>query len=359
MTPAEPSLLASGNLASRRRTVTGVLGQLLLVGMDEAEIVALLRHAGLPGRALQDPDFPISLEQELVVLSQLVARVRDRHGDIVAFALAQFSHVGINHYGVLGLTMQHAPTVGEAVRVLLAYPELSWGHSRIDVLREAGDWVLAFDFGAAPPSAIAVPPDLLHRYCVAQDLASVYRLIVDVTEPAVLPRSVALPWPEPSEPFRTGDHFPCPVHFDAPRAELRYPLAAADGVPRHESALEFRRYERITRGFSRALAEDVSPVEQATRLLWAYTPPPTRDQLAAMMGTTPRTLVRRLAGEGTTYAELLRRVQTERATNYLRHTALPVAEIAERMGYSDPAAFTRAFRGWTGEAPGRWRAERK
>mgnify|MGYP006275227375 CR=1 FL=1 len=355
MAALERILLASGNLASRRRTVTGALGQLLLVGMDEAEVVSLLRLAGLPGRALEDPDFPISLDQELVVLSQLVARVRDRHGDVVAFALAHFSHVGINHYGVLGLTMQHAPSVEAAVRVLLAYPELSWGHSRIEVLREDDDWVLRFDFGAVPPSAIAVAPELLHRYCVTQDLASVYRLVVDVTDPAVTPRAVALPWPAPGGGFRPARHLPCPVHFGASRAELRYALPAADAVPRHASALEFRRYERIARGFSRALAEDVSPAEQATRLLWAYTPPPTRGQLAAMMDTTPRTLVRRLAAEGTSYAELLGRVQSERATNYLRHTALPVAEIAERMGYSDPAAFTRAFRGWTGEAPGRWR----
>jgi AraC-like DNA-binding protein len=31
-------------------------------------------------------------------------------------------------------------------------------------------------------------------------------------------------------------------------------------------------------------------------------------------------------------------------------------EIADRMGYSDPAAFTRAFQSWTGESPSRWRA---
>src|SRR5690606_9677964 len=98
---------------------------------------------------------------------------------------------------------------------------------------------------------------------------------------------------------------------------------------------------------------------QSSRLLWAYTPPPSREQLADMLGVSTRTLARRLKAAGTSYAELLRRVQAERARNYLRHTSTPISEVADRMGYSDPAAFTRAFQGWTGMTPAAWRARQR
>ena len=34
---------------------------------------------------------------------------------------------------------------------------------------------------------------------------------------------------------------------------------------------------------------------------------------------------------------------------------LPIADIAVRTGFSDQAAFTRAFRRLVGDSPGRWR----
>ena len=68
-----------------------------------------------------------------------------------------------------------------------------------------------------------------------------------------------------------------------------------------------------------------------------------------------RNLTRRLAREGTSYSGLLARVQSERARNFLRNRELSVSEIGYRLGYSEPAAFTRAFTGWTGQSPLKWR----
>ena len=54
-------------------------------------------------------------------------------------------------------------------------------------------------------------------------------------------------------------------------------------------------------------------------------------------------------------SELLARVQSERAGNLLRNPGLSVAEIGYRLGYAEPAAFTRAFTRWTGQSPLKWR----
>jgi AraC-like DNA-binding protein len=349
----KPRILTSGSLATRRRTVAGILGQCGLAGLEEAEIRTILRFAGLPTRAATDPDFPVSVDRELTALSFMLLRVAESQRTSAEFAIETFSAVGINHYGILGLAMQHAPTVLDALGVMLAYPELCWGHSRIVATAGDGRMTLGFEMDAQTPDG--VDPDTLREYCVTTDLVSVEHLIGDITDRAIRPLAISLPFPDPGAHFHAEDWLDCAVSFGAPSAEIRYPAAIIEAVPVHAGSLPFRRYEKIARAFSSLLAEQESIAEQSSRLLWAYTPPPGREQLADMLGVSTRTLSRRLKAAGTSYQDLLRRVQSERAKNYLRHTATPIAEIAERMGYSDAAAFTRAFQGWTGMTPARWR----
>ena len=349
-----PRTLTSGSLATRRRTVAGILGQCALAGLAEAEIGAILRFAGLPARAATDPDFPVSVDRELTALSFMLRRVAESQRTGAQFAIETFSAIGINHYGILGLAMQHAPTVLDALGVMLAYPELCWGHSRIVATAEDRRVALSFEMDAPAPEG--VDSATLREYCVTTDLVSVEHLIGDIIERAITPLAISLPFPDPGAHFHAADWLNCPVTFGAPGAEIIYPTPIIDAVPVHAGSLPFRRYEKIARAFSSLLAEQEDIAEQSSRLLWAYTPPPSREHLADMLGVSTRTLARRLKAAGTSYAGLLRRVQSERAKNYLRHTSTPIAEIAEHMGYSDPAAYSRAFQGWTGVTPGRWRA---
>lgn len=357
MTHPQPSTLATGSLATRRRTLAGTLGQCSLVGLDDTEVRNVLRLVGLPVRAASDPDFPISVDRELAALALILRRLNASQRTGAQFAIEALSAVGINHYGILGLAMQHAPTVLEAVRVMLAYPELCWGHSRV-VVSAAGERVtFGFEMDAIAPEG--ADAEALREYCVTTDLVSVERLLGDVTGRAVPPRAIALPFPDPGSHFHAERWLGCPVRFGASAAEIEFPKAILDAVPVLAADLSFRRYVKIARAFSSLLADEVDIAEQSSRLLWAYTPPPSREQLADMLGLSTRTLARRLKSAGTSYAELLRRVQTERAKNFLRHSATPIATIAERLGYSDPAAFTRAFEGWTGQTPTRWRAAQR
>ncbi len=52
---------------------------------------------------------------------------------------------------------------------------------------------------------------------------------------------------------------------------------------------------------------------------------------------------------------LLAQMRTLEAKVLLRHTTLSVAEIAYKLGFSDPSYFSRAFRAGTGLAPGAYR----
>ena len=75
------------------------------------------------------------------------------------------------------------------------------------------------------------------------------------------------------------------------------------------------------------------------------------DQVARELGCSRQTLYRRLKAEGVTFAGLLDRLRRRLALRFVREQGLSVKESAWRLGFSDPAAFSRAFKRWTGTSP--------
>ncbi len=79
------------------------------------------------------------------------------------------------------------------------------------------------------------------------------------------------------------------------------------------------------------------------------------EELAAAVHMSPRTLRRRLAEEGCSYATLLEEERRAKALTLLESPEHSIKEVAERLGYSNVANFMRAFRRWTGRTPAAYR----
>lgn len=73
--------------------------------------------------------------------------------------------------------------------------------------------------------------------------------------------------------------------------------------------------------------------------------------VARIANLSQRSLQRRLAEAGTSFEQLRDRVRADIALKYLRQSNLRAAEIGEILGYSEPSAFTRAFRRQHGFTP--------
>jgi AraC-like DNA-binding protein len=78
--------------------------------------------------------------------------------------------------------------------------------------------------------------------------------------------------------------------------------------------------------------------------------------VARELGVSRRTLTRRLADERTSFRQLLDEVRKELAQAFLRDKSLSIADIAFFLQYSEPAAFHRSFRRWTGHTPHNFRS---
>lgn len=82
---------------------------------------------------------------------------------------------------------------------------------------------------------------------------------------------------------------------------------------------------------------------------------PVAEQLARSLHISTRTLRRRLQIEGSSYHQLLEEARRRDALVLLEKASMEVQKIAQILGYSNPANFTRAFKIWTGKTPSDFR----
>lgn len=144
-----------------------------------------------------------------------------------------------------------------------------------------------------------------------------------------------------------------PVRFDAGEDGVLFPISTMDSSnPSADAALRqlLERYaaDQLARILSNA------PLPQRIRAYVLSALPSgslTADSVAAQFSMSSRTLRRRLQDEGTSYQEILDDVRAELARRYLTREKRGVDEVSFLLGFSDPSAFAKAFRRWTGRTP--------
>lgn len=160
-------------------------------------------------------------------------------------------------------------------------------------------------------------------------------------------------------PARTKAHtavFQAPVRFECEvdqllvePAELERPVVLADPamLAQHEAKARALLAERGGDG-------TVARVRQVLAALLRGDLPSIED-VAERLATSPRSLQRALADEGASFRELLDDVRRDLAIAHLRDPAIGVAQIALLLGFSEPSAFHRSFKRWTGTTPSQFR----
>jgi AraC-like DNA-binding protein len=131
------------------------------------------------------------------------------------------------------------------------------------------------------------------------------------------------------------------LEFDA--AQLDLPLASADPIT---SAVLEARVAALAATPERHPLLDRVRAAAATHLA----DPPSLQTVSAQLGISARTLRRRLADEDTSLRELVDQLRRERADELLA-AGSSVKEIAFTLGFSEPSAFSRAYKRWTGRPP--------
>ena len=86
---------------------------------------------------------------------------------------------------------------------------------------------------------------------------------------------------------------------------------------------------------------------------------PTQERVAKEMMLSSRTLQRRLLESDTSFNAIRDKVRAHLAAKYLRQSSLSVGQISDLLGYSQSAAFCRAFTRWYGMTPFKYRKDQE
>jgi AraC-like DNA-binding protein len=254
----------------------------------------------------------------------------------------------ISDFGILGYALLSARDLRQAIEFVSLYYQLF-------------DPVIAFEFESVPPHVHAraiESAELGHFEIFAHEAtlacaAAIARMLLD--EP-VIPTRLTLSYPEPPHSRRYPAVFGCRAEFDAPHTSIQF-------EERHLNApLKFSNQEmaeicrqQCERWLHAAKDQGSLILKIKKELLDTPGQFPKMDDIAAALGTSVRSLRRHLSADGVTYQELLDQVRRDLAVDYLRNSLLTVEHIAQLVGYGEAASFRKAFRRWTGKAPGEYR----
>lgn len=303
------------------------------LGLDAAAIAA---EAGLDAAALADPDGRVPLAAHLRTWEILSRR---------PCGLELGARLGLSGMGVIGYAMQHGATVADALEFqrryrALVHPDVI---PALERRVEAGAERIVFTRPVAPPFARLREPVLAQ----AAAIVAVMRLL---TGRPIAAAFVRLPLPRPADPAREERWFGCPVGWAAPTLDVAFDAALlALPLPRSDERL-FGYLARKADELHAQLPAEASWGERARRAigaLLAFGEPRLAD-VARRLAVSERTLHRRLDAEGTGFAALVDEARRERALLLAEDRALSAGELAALLGYSEPAAFSRAFKRWTG-----------
>ena len=316
-------------------------------GLDAAGLDAagLLADLGLSGPSLEDADARIPAPVAFRAFEEIAARAGDP-----SLALRVAEHVPLGTIGFLDYHARSSPTLGEAIRRTIRYFALV--NDRMEATLEIdGDAarLVQRSRGAPVPRQVA-------EFQIAMIVAR-GRMLTGRAWPM---HHVSFVHPAPADTREHERFFGAPVRFEQPvdamqfdRAFLDHPLATAD--PALSSVLE-----RYAQGLVARLPAGDSTLDDARGAIAELLRQgdASLDATAARLGTTRRTLQRKLSEQGTSHAVLVDGVRKELALYWLCNPRTTITEVAYLLGFSEPAAFHRAFKRWTNKTPAEYRRAR-
>lgn len=162
-------------------------------------------------------------------------------------------------------------------------------------------------------------------------------------------------WPRPPHAIEYRRMFSPTLRFDASMSALEFDAALLDA--RHAATAATLR-EFLSAAPQSVFLKHVGDSRWSQRLRqrlrrggdW-----PGVDVVAVEWGVSVATLRRRLAAEGTGWQQVVDELRRDLATRLLTHGKHSVEAVAEQLGYVDARSLQRAFRKWTGSAPGAYR----
>jgi len=316
------------------------------LGLQERELRLLLRGTGLSSSILVPGDTThISAAQQMRILENGL-----HLADTPAFGLHIGHRLQPASHGPMGYLVLSSHDVIGALRAYADFLPLRFPFSDVRITPEAEWLTCTLELKIEPSAEVR----RVLQECFGLMLQSIVESVLgrELTE-----ARIELKHPAPAYKSLYKDFFHTRVRFSRTESTFRIPakLARMANISEHSDAYA------VAQELCKTLLEQLptartSTADQVRRLILSG-PLGTRtaDDVAQAMYVTKRTLQRRLDQEGTSYREVIEKLNSELAARHLLDTNMTVEAVATLLGYYDTAAFRKAFRRWYGQSPGEYR----
>ena len=332
-------------------TVTGFAARALVAELTRRKVALtpLLRRAGLTDRDLADREFRIPAATQGKLLELASETLKD---DALGFHLAM--QVSPRKAGLLFYIASAAKTVGEALALFERYFGIVNEAVGLKLKRVPGGTAVQIGFAG------------LSRHQIQQNaefgITVILKALREVIGRNIRPTRVSFVLGRVSNRREFERFFGCPVEFGASfdclafsADTLAMPLVTQDQalLETLKPVCDAAARERGTRKDTlRALVENELQKALPNGNIG-------KPSIAKTLGLSARTLSRRLADEGASYAEVVDDLRRSLALQYLKDRSISLSQIAWLLGYTESTSFNHAFRRWTGRAPSSLRQEQR
>lgn len=327
--------------------VQGMLSGLLARGQAAPiDARAALEDAGIEPALLEAPGARVTAEQYVALFALLMERLDDEALCFLSRRLKRGS------FALMTRATLGAPTFEVALRRVAHTFSLLQDDLTLVLLQ---DGPLA-GFGLRLNDSAAVRQNFLHELM----LRVYWRLLAWLHGGRLAARRFDFGFELPPYADGYAKVFPGPLQFGQPCTAVWFDAGALQ-TPVHRDAQAMNAFLAaapanviLPRLAEQAVSARVRSVLQQNRPAWADLA-----TAASSLHMSVSTLQRHLATEGTSFQSLKDQLRRDLAIVRLNTSTVPLAALAEELGFADSAAFQRAFKAWTGGAPGSYRRRRE
>ncbi|MEH1868994.1 MAG: AraC family transcriptional regulator [Nostoc sp.] len=316
-------------------------------GVDADSLCAAV---GIEPALLKMPDQRITGELHSAVWCEAVQQTGDQNLGLhmgEAFNPATF--------GIVGYVLVNCQTFEQVLEKLSRYTHLFSQGAYIHFSVSQGFVLCDCDIVGDLKNYLLKEP----RQAIESTFASLLTATQMLTGKSLAPQAV---WFQHSPPADISDHariFGIGVRFSMPKNRiifnancLNWPVLSANSnllpvFEQHAQAMldAINRESNYTRQVVQALTQQLKGEL------------PSQEVFARSLAISVRQLQRELQAEGTSYQQLLDETRKQLALRHLKNPDSSISDVAFLLGFSEPSAFHRAFKRWTGQTPRNYRGE--
>jgi len=250
--------------------------------------------------------------------------------------------------GIVGHLMKNSATLLDAGHQIVRFAS---------VLSETGKWGIDKNNNSYDIHYLRADHSESYAEIEEASLASCIGVLRNLAAKKIVPEKVWLSHSDPGYPAVYENVFGVPVQFDKNKCLLS--ISANDAhlaIPLHQSYIH-----DLLESHANELLEkltDADSVSTRVRQLVLRHLAEGRvdiEWVSTQMCMSRWTLTRQLKQEGITFNELVKDIRSDLAQKYLNDKNMSISEVGFLLGYSEPSAFQRAFRGWYQCTPSEFR----